>query len=110
MLSFQHTKAANSEPQTVPLTKTYPDPQPNKRGHRIPDHPILCIIQEDGITSTISLEEIISYEIRDIEGLVCIATFTDEIEFTYYLFTYPGEYQIRLLAEDYYFVGEISTL
>lgn len=113
IMSLQHANAANSTSYQVLVKKTGDgviDPDADEEGHRLPARPIILIIQEDGIISTINTEAIISYEILDIDGLVCIASFTEETEFTNYLFIYPGEYQIRLLAEDYYYVGEISTL
>lgn len=112
-LSFQPVNAANSDPLTVSLHKVeegYPDQDPDEKGVRIPPRPVSCIIQENGILASVDLNDIISYEIWDIDGSVCVASFTEELDFIRYLFSYSGEYQIRLRANDYYYIGYLSTL
>lgn len=80
-------------------------------GRRCPSHPIICTIQDDGIICDISTEDIISYEIwtNDINENVCLAYFNNDIDFSQYLFSLSGNYQIRITTEYYYFIGYIST-
>lgn len=84
---------------------------PSKR-QRIPLAPIAYTIsQENGLqimSSSISTEDIIEFEICDIESNDCIHSFSYESTFIETLFTLSGEYQIRFITSDCELIGDIS--
>lgn len=80
------------------------------KGVRLPPRPIIVTISSSGIQSDINPDEIISYEVWDIDGNTCQASFCEEHPFCQYIFNAPGEYQINMVTDDYVFVGYISTL
>ncbi len=71
---------------------------------------MMCIFSEEGIQADIAPEEIMSYELWDQTEEFCIASFTDEASFLQYLFSYPGEFQIRIETDEYTYVGYLSTI
>lgn len=76
--------------------------------HRQPSRPILCIIDEDGVTFQIHCEpEIISYEIYDAEG-VLIASSGDEEGFIQTLFSLSGDYTVAFTTSEYVCTGFVS--
>lgn len=105
--------AQSLSPISGTLSKTDRDKQniPVKR-QRTPSLPIAYTIsQEDGLqimSSSISAEDIIEFEICDIESSDCIFSFSDESTFIETLFTVNGEYQIRLTTSSYELIGYIS--
>jgi len=105
--------ADNAPSQTIPLKKK-PKKDHNQElnfiGNRMPSRPIFCTISEDGIQSGINPDEIILFEIWDPMNDVCQVSYTEEVDFIQHLFQQPGEYQIMLITDNYYFVGYISTL
>lgn len=81
-----------------------------KEGQRSPSRPMMCIFSEEGIQADIAPEEILSYELWDQTEEFCIASFTDEASFLQYLFSYPGEFQIRIETDEYTYVGYLSSI
>lgn len=83
------------------------------KGQRTPSLPIAYTIsQEEGlqiISSSISVDDIIEFEIWESEGDFCLSNSTDECSFVTLLFSVCGDIQIRLIAEDYILVGYVST-
>lgn len=87
----------------------YPEKDNDREGHRISSRPIHCIISEKyGITISNLTAEITSYEIWDKEGNVCLHVSYEESEFIKILFTIVGEYQIRLISDNYLYFGTIK--
>ncbi|MCM1142678.1 MAG: hypothetical protein NC453_29245 [Muribaculum sp.] len=84
---------------------------PTKR-QRTPSLPIAYTIsQEEGLqimSSSISSDDIIEFEIYDLESDECLFSFTDEQSFTQTLFILSGDYQIRLATPDYELISDIS--
>lgn len=82
----------------------------DREGTRMPPRPIICIINEQGVQTDIPSEDIISYELWDISGS-CIVSLADDKEFVQYLYSsIQDEFQIRIITDEYYFIGYISTL
>lgn len=82
----------------------------DREGNRIPPRPFICTISESsGIQSDINKEDISSYEIWSESYEICIASYTSEDDFIYHIFSIPGAYEIRLISDDYVFVGYILT-
>lgn len=80
------------------------------RGPRIPSRPIECTISQDaGVTIYDCPDEIISYEIRDVEGNACLSLSSDESDFLNDLFSLTGDFQIRFNSSDYTYIGYLST-
>ena len=100
--------AGNPAPQTVQLRKKLKQKNEQK-GIRIPSRFIVCIISAEGIQMDVEAEEILSYEIWDADGEVCIASYTEESDFINALFSLEGEYQIQFTTEDYVYIGYISN-
>lgn len=71
---------------------------------------VTCTVsQENGVEISGTTDEIISYEIWDATGTVCIAYFTNEEEFVEYLFSLNGDFQLVFFFEDYTLIGEITV-
>lgn len=49
--------------------------------------------------------DILSYEIWDTDGEICIASYTEESDFINALFSMEGEYQIHFSTEEYSYIG-----
>lgn len=82
----------------------------DREGTRMPSRPIICTINEQGVQTEISSEDIISYELWDIYGSCLIST-VDDKEFVIFLFSsIQAEYQIRIITDRYCFIGYISNL
>lgn len=78
--------------------------------HRSPADAYICsITPENGVEISGTTDEIISYEIWDATGTVCIAYFTNEEEFVEYLFSLNGDFQLVFFFEDYTLTGEITV-
>lgn len=81
------------------------------QGHRVPARPINCsICAESGVIFHGSSDEIISYEIWDIDGGMCLFASSDEYSFISEIFASDGEFQIRMYSDVYIYTGYISTL
>ena len=100
--------ASDPTPQTVQLRKKNKQ-KSDHEGIRIPSRFIVCIISAEGIQMDVEAEEILSYEIWDADGEVCIASYTEESDFINALFSLEGEYQIQFTTEDYVYIGYISN-
>lgn len=115
MFALHSTSAAAQSSSTVCGTLTISDRNyknlPSKR-QRIPSLPIAYTIsQEEGLqimSSSISVEDIIEFEICEIESTDCVFSFSDEPTFIQTLFTLQGEYQIRLITSNDELIGDIS--
>lgn len=78
---------------------------PNK--HRTPSQPIECVISSNvvSISADISTSDILSYEIWDTAGEVCLASFIDESDLIEYVFANDQEMQIQFVTESYVLAG-----
>lgn len=80
-------------------------------GHRAPGRPICCTISKDsGVTIPGCPDDIISYEIWDADGNICLFASTDQSDFIDEIFSSHGEFMIRLNSNVYTYIGYISTL
>lgn len=78
----------------------------DREGNRAPSIPIECIIDKNtGIIIPDYIEEFVTYEIWDIEGINCISICMDEFEFINILFSISGNYQIRFSSTNYMYIG-----
>ncbi len=108
--------SAWSPSYTISVIKVavYEEPDKTKepdRGQRIPSAPIECVITSEGIelmSSSVTISDIISFEIWESESEFCMASFPAESDFINALFSMTGEYQIRLVCEDYELIGFIA--
>lgn len=73
---------------------------------RIPSVKAECIISipEQQITTDIP-SEILSYELWDTDGETIEVAFSDEENMTQYLSGVVGEYQLRLVTDEYIYIG-----
>lgn len=81
----------------------------NKEGHRMPSRPIICYIDA---TTGIDIETIDSDEIYLFEAYIddiCIASFSEEMEFVAFLFSYSNEVEIYIYTDDYVYIGFLSN-
>lgn len=102
----------NAEETNIPIEEEpeeIPD-YPGKNHHRLPARPINCTIStETGVSIPgVSTSEILSFEIYDESGELCLASFNDEMEFVSFLFSLEGEYVIRFVTENKSYTGYIS--
>ncbi len=70
----------------------------------------MCTIGDDGvrIDGYIAEDDILSYEVWDASGEVCVASFADERDFINGLKLMYGDYQVRFAVADYLFIGYIT--
>ncbi len=110
-LCLPQTLRADEPPaDPIGLIKKGKKPGEGDKGQRAPTPPIFGYIsQHGGVQVGIDKDEIVAYEAWDCEGEVLIASFSDEMTFVDFIFTFPDVYTIRLVAEDYYYEGEIQT-
>lgn len=118
LMSFPAVAFANNSENTLKIT-LYKQPSPNNgsgkweedsEGRRTPSSPILCTISKTCGVSIYGNEYIIiSYELWDESNTICIASFSEDTPFCQYLFNVPGLYIIKILTEDYIYIGTTST-
>lgn len=79
-------------------------------GRRTVARRIVCTISEDGveIDSPVADDVVLSYELWDEAGNICLVTYVDEHEFVEALAMFRGTYQLRFLTTEYALVGYIS--
>lgn len=83
-------------------------PDVDERGKRIPSRRVQCIISEDsGVDITGCDEPIVSYEIWDVEGDICLGAYSDESDFINSFFSMTGELQIRFQTKTCAYVGAL---
>lgn len=82
------------------------------KGHRMPSSPVICNINPEtsNITFSKDISDVSSYELWDETGATCISSFNDAASCCEYLFSIPGEFQIRFVTEDAVYIGYLSTL
>lgn len=90
--------------QTVQLSKKHKH-DTRLRGSRIPAGIVVCTISTEGIQMNVEPGDILSYEIWDTDGEICIASYTEESDFINALFSMEGEYQIHFSTEEYSYIG-----
>lgn len=82
------------------------EPEIDPDRNRKPSHPLQCTISRDnGIEVAGYASKFLSHEIWDVEGIVCMGDYSTESDFVDALFSMTGEYQIRLITEDYELIG-----
>ena len=79
----------------------------NPKGRRSLSRPIMCIITPDGIKSTIDSADIIAYELWD-KSEICLISTSDEAEFIDILYNLRGDLTLRIITEDYTYIGFLS--
>lgn len=101
----------NAESIEIPLLKMEGDRVRDKEnGNRLPARRVMCTIGDDGvrIDGYIAEDDILSYEVWDASGEVCVASFADERDFINGLKLMYGDYQVRFAVADYLFIGYIT--
>lgn len=93
--------------QTVQLNKK-PKQVIHHRGSRIPAGIVVCIISTEGIQMDFEPNDILSYEIWNSDGEICVASYTEEADFINALFSMEGEYQIHFSTEEYSYIGYVT--
>lgn len=77
-------------------------------GSRIPPHPIYCNISKDNGVEISTIDcEINSYEVWDIDGNYCIASFSEETEFVEFVFSMTSNFTIRIITDEFYLFGNV---
>lgn len=105
-------QAATGTTYTVAMKKVVAevpdDIEESDYGHRSAPVPTECVIDAtSGITFTdADAPEFVSYDILDTTGMT-VASFADEESFISTLFSLSGEYQLRLVSDDYIYQGWI---
>lgn len=103
-------QAATGTTYTVAMKKVVAevpdDIEESDYGHRSAPMPTECVIDAtSGITFTdAETPEFVIYEICDNTGMT-VASFTEEESFISTLFSLSGEYQLRLVCDDYIYQG-----
>lgn len=96
----------------IPLNRqsTVPDyREAPRKGNRMPSMSEYCMIDFDQYLIETSVSETIeSYEIWNAEGVSVFATFPDELTFVQCLAGIEGLYQIRLVTDEYIYIGCIE--
>lgn len=79
------------------------------KGHRLPSRKLECYINRQGLVeiSTVDVEEILSFEIYDINGK-CLGSFGDPESFTELLFSLDEPLEIRFITAGVMLRGCIS--
>ena len=103
-------------PSSVPtIIKKKPKDDPNnegetgRSGNRSPSFSIPCTISIDnGIECDMINDDIISFEIWDEEEICCYGSYLNEEDFVMHLFSFTGDYLIKLETLDYYYYGYVS--
>ena len=93
--------------RTVQLNKKH-NQSNNQKGSRIPAGIVVCIISTEGIQMGVEPDGILSYEIWDTDGEICVASYTEESDFINALFSMEGEYQIHFSTEEYSYIGYVT--
>lgn len=107
-------QATNYTTYTFNLFKFFNNQTEHKKGtdnggRRTPSIPIFCTLSEvEGITVDIDEADILAYEIWDAEGSACVASFVEGSDAATHLLSTPGEYQLRIITNDYVYFGTIS--
>lgn len=110
-LLLANTTVAADSPLRVPLStqnnetndKVLPD-----KWHRMPAY-IPCTIDFAAGTIESGIESpILSYELWDEDGVDMLISFGSPQEFTHYVSTLTGSYQLRLVTEDYLYIGYLE--
>ncbi len=112
IMSAESLMACGTTLRTVLYMQTNYSPQyeeyEDEKGNRFVA--LTCTVsRENGVEISGTTDEIISYEIWDATGTVCIAYFTNEEEFVEYLFSLNGDFQLVFFFEDYTLTGEITV-
>lgn len=105
--------AGNRTIYTVSVLKTEKEPGNGEpmdwEGRRIPSMPLCCTIDKvDGLNIMGVSEDIISYEILDIETETTLILFLEESEFLDFIFHQTGDFKMKIETENYYFWGYIT--
>lgn len=107
---------ANNPTSTIPVQlqkkgkHNNPKPDLGSTGNRLPSQRFFCTISTtEGVKTEIE-ENIQTYELWTIDSSFCMAYYVDETEFVEYVFSHPGEYEMRLTTDDYSYSGYLSTL
>lgn len=80
------------------------DPDTKRQPRRINQ----CVISHySGVDITGCDEPIVSYEVWDVEGDVCLGAYSDESDFIDSFFSMTGELQVRFQTETYTYVGTL---
>lgn len=99
----------NVNMEKKPKEKPERKPEYNRPGNRAPSHPVLCTISmEDGIMADFA-DSILTYEVWAPGTNSCIINCSDEEIFIDYLFNVPGDYEIRLSTDEYFYIGFLSN-
>lgn len=99
--------SAGTATRTVQLNKKLRHDN-RQSGARKPAGLIVCTISAEGIQMGVETGEIMSYEIWDADGDICVASFTEESDFINVLFSMEGEYQIHFSTEEYSYFGYVT--
>lgn len=76
----------------------------------MPGRPIECTISKaSGITISGNSDEIISYEIWNLDRETCILLCLDESDFLNEVYSLNGDYLIKLNSINYTYTGYLST-
>lgn len=105
------TANAIAEDKIIPI-EDIPVDDPELPGHRhkIPGRPISCTLSTETGVNIPGLEtsEIISFDVYDLSGELCLASFSNDMEFVTFLFSLEGDYTLRFMTDGRIYTGYIS--
>ena len=87
------------------------DPEPEEfPRHKLPVRPVTCTISsENGVNiSGVETSDIISFDVYDQSGELCLASFINDMDFVTFLFSLEGDYTLRFVTDGKTYIGYIS--
>lgn len=111
LLASSLPTVAASEDQTIEMMVDE-EPEVGERpskGIRMPSHSKECTIDFGNHRIELSTSEfILSYELRDEDGTLTLASYASDAEFVEFLSGVSGTYQLRLIGEEHVYIGYLE--
>lgn len=112
LTAFADSKIHNVIMSKISIAEDPGEVRDNQNRRRIPMCPVECLITEqNGISfasSSLSVSDIIAFEICDSETEVCVMSFYDEDTFVENLFSLSGDFQLIFKTKNYKLIGYVS--
>jgi len=111
ILSSQAQASADNAPTYTVCVSQSSEPDKVDDGpvrQRMPSRPVICTISPDRVfIPSVNSDDILSYEVYDSEGS-CMASFTSEADFIFFIYDTEGTVEIRIHVDGYVFHGFID--
>ncbi len=92
-----------AQQQNEPDKKTQPS-----KGHRMPAYTICTVDFTTGTIESNTRDAVATYELWDAEGECMLVSFVSDHELVGYMSGISGAYQLRLVTEEYIYIGYIE--